>query len=103
MKKKLKARRMWANYYPSKAFSIHRTRDLAAHIANRSATDVAVPVAVIPLDDINALRKKLDGAYDGGRRHLHPHDITAMLVAIGVLPKARKNAGGLPPEGRRAP
>ena len=50
-----------------------------------------VPVAVIPLDDPEALiRIAGDAFHDSYDGHLCQSDIVAMLTAIGVLPSARK-------------
>lgn len=78
-----RARRMWANYYP-KIVCVHHTR--------KSAGANSIPVAVIPLDDPEAL---VDAAVAS---HSHSYcgiatrrqAMRAALIAIGVLPKQRK-------------
>lgn len=92
-KPKLKARRMWANYKTTTshprvfctADDCHGDNEWTDHAR------VAVPVAVIPLDDVPALVRAAGDAfaasYDG---HLCKSDIVAMLTAIGVLPEQRK-------------
>lgn len=87
--KKLKAHRMWANYYAQgQSMSIHGSKKLAQNLMEFEPTHQAVPVAVIPLDDVPALVRTAGDAfaasYDG---HLCKSDIVAMLTAIGVLPK----------------
>jgi hypothetical protein len=87
---KLKPRRMWANYYDGKNIfpCVHGTRTRAISASAGYAQSEAIPVAVIPLDDVEALVEKAYAAYwaqtsirDGLRK---------ALVAIGVLPRARK-------------
>ena len=86
---KLKPRRMWANAYPNTDI-LHRSRSMATACA-WNATHEAVPVAVIPLDDVPALIQKVSlgiddmvllGSLDAIAR--------AALAAIGVLPRAKK-------------
>lgn len=83
-KNKLKARRMWANPADFGERSMH----LTAHPDPSSDRGNVVPVAVIPLDDVDELVDKAHRAFltsfgtaDGMR---------AALAAIGVLPKQRK-------------
>jgi len=88
---KPKAHRMWVNYYPGMSFSpaIHPSIRLAK--AGNGGMTKPVPVAVIPLDDVEALFQRAVSAYD-----LTPAGagvesaMRAALIAIGVLPKQRK-------------
>lgn len=89
----LRARRMWANYYPENPQRpiLHKSRKDAEYCVAFGAAHRAIPVAVIPLDDVPALVRTAGDAfaasYDG---HLCKSDIVAMLTAIGVLPRTRK-------------
>ena len=89
---KLKARRMWANYYNAdEAAYFHPTQGEARRMSSGAARHEAVPVAVIPLDDVPALiRIAGDAFHDSYDGHICQADIVAMLAAIGVLPKQRK-------------
>ena len=75
-KPKPRARRMWANYYPAEdgCVCLHRTRTRANSMANDGCLHAAIPVAVIPLDDLYTLGDSMVSA----------------LAAIGVLPRTRK-------------
>ena len=88
--KKLKARRMWAVYYPE-LVCCHYSRNRARERSEFASDHPATPVAVIPLDDVDSLLRAAGDAfsdsYDG---HLVQADIVAMLEGIGVLPRARK-------------
>jgi hypothetical protein len=87
---KLKARRMWANHYDRRTDCFPKERG-ARHMAENTASDIAVPVAVIPLDDVQALVNKVAAAIDNKIICGSLTDITrAALTAIGVLPRARK-------------
>ena len=99
MKTKLKARRMWANgenrggmlyLYPRKKEATHQAATVDPY--------VAVPVAVIPLDDVDELASKAYNAYCDEMERFDAEDthrdiqaaIIGALTAIGVLPKQRK-------------
>ena len=71
-----RARRMWANYYPAPTgcVRLHDTRTRAISMADDGCLHAAVPVAVIPLDDLYALGDSMVSA----------------LTAIGVVPRTRK-------------
>ena len=71
-----RARKMWANYYPDADgfVCLHGTRTCANANAADDCSHAAVPVAVIPLDDLYALGDSMVSA----------------LTAIGVLPSTRK-------------
>jgi hypothetical protein len=72
MKTKLKARRMWANYYPEGGLGIYRTKRSATYFSGLFGGE-AIPVAVIPLHDLTTLGDSMVSA----------------LTAIGVLPKRK--------------
>ena len=78
---------MWANYYP-KIVCVHHTRK-SAGASNDPSYPHAVPVAVIPLNDPEAL---VHCAYEASR--LPGEDgltqMRAALTGIGVLPRQRK-------------
>ena len=86
-----RARKMWGNYY-GEFVACHDTRSSAQTGADAGMPAlIAIPVAVIPLNDVPALVRTAGDAfaasYDG---HLCKSDIVAMLTAIGVLPRTRK-------------
>jgi hypothetical protein len=99
---KLKPRRMWANCYTNdKALYAHPSKRAAILRSFGHASLNAVPVAVIPLDDIEALVARGAEAIAigqghpwGGRGesvgHVFRMDARNVLTAIGVLPKQRK-------------
>jgi hypothetical protein len=82
---------MWANHYASYT-AVHETRPKALAERSRIYGVVTGPVAVIPLDDPEAL---VDAAVTG-HYHLYGGIATriqamrAALTAIGVLPKQKK-------------
>ena len=86
------ARRMWANYYRD-ASVLHETRKMAAHCAAPGAAHEVVPVAVVPLDDVDALIAKATAAFLVEDRKPESWTLddcmTAALTAIGVLPKRK--------------
>ena len=71
-----RARKMWANYYTDADgfVCLHGTRTCAKANAADDYSHVAIPVAVIPLDNPYALGDAMVSA----------------LTAIGVLPKQKK-------------
>lgn len=89
---KLKARRMWAN----PADFGEQSMRLTAHRDPSSDRGNVVPVAVIPLDDAEALIDQAASAIAKWRGYgveYAPHYYSAassVLAAIGVLPLARK-------------
>ena len=83
-----RARRMWANYYPE-IVCVHHTRKSAGASGDPSYPH-AVPVAVIPLDDVEALVEKAKTAFNLEGSGLFTPAMRAALAAIGVLPKQRK-------------
>jgi hypothetical protein len=99
-KSKLRARRMWTNYTPFKTgvfVSLHRTR--ARALLGAVGWDVMrpIPVAVIPLDDVEALVATAAAAVHS-RIHrsigkpTYGDIVRAVLFSSGVLPRkgARK-------------
>lgn len=91
MKTKLKPRRLWAN---AKGYSDDKP---AAKVFSRRKFDYDdLPVAVVPLDDVEGLVDK--GAWDM-RQSITLDDATYAeafrvgLESIGVLPKQRKKGG----------
>jgi hypothetical protein len=73
-KPKLRARRLWANYYAGGDVLLHTTRKAAQSWALHDVTLAGVPVAVIPLHEPTALGDSMLSA----------------LTSLGVLPKQRK-------------
>ena len=92
-KPKPRARKMWANYYPT-GIVCHPLRRKTRINAPANCLYAAVPVAVIPLDDQGALIAKATDAFlaeDRKPESWIPDDcMVAALAAIGVLPKQRK-------------
>ena len=88
----LGARKMFANYYPAEdgCVCLHRTRTRANSMANDGCSHAAVPVAVIPLDDVEALVEKAKTAFNLEGSGLFTPAMRAALTAIGVLPRQRK-------------
>jgi hypothetical protein len=73
-KPKLRARRLWANYYAGGDVLVHTSRKSAQRWALHEVTMAGVPVAVIPLHEPTALGDSMVSA----------------LVDLGVLPRTRK-------------
>lgn len=89
--KTIKARRMFANYYPHCPVpEIFHSKSRAMSWAKYYSTTVTVPVAVIPLDDMEALVEKAKTAFNLEGSGLFTPAMRAALAAIGVLPKQRK-------------
>jgi hypothetical protein len=95
IKSKLRARRMWTNYAPFKTgvfVSLHRTR--ARALVGAGGWDVMrpIPVAVIPLDDVEALVATSSAAVQS-RIHrsigkpTYGDIVRAVLISSGVLPR----------------
>lgn len=84
-KTKLKARRMWANYYDDRSILLHCDASAARVCAvSYGIEHPAVPVAVIPLDDVEKLVGRLFSA------RINADGITLantrdMLTAIGAF------------------
>lgn len=89
--KKLKARKMWANYYAQgQSMSIHGSKKLAQNLMEFEPTHQAVPVAVIPLNDVDSLVRKATDAYFSSLERNTENRWRDALTAIGVLPRQRK-------------
>ena len=83
-----RARNMWANYYPENPTRpvLHKFRKDAEHCVAPGAAHAAIPVAVIPLHDSEALvRCAYEASRLPGENGLT--QMRAALAAIGVLPK----------------
>jgi len=93
-KSKPRARKMWANYYADGTCRIHSTKKNAwswrCFTEDKSSVPAAVPVAVIPLDDMEALVEKAKTAFNLEGSGLFTPAMRAALTAIGVLPSQRK-------------
>lgn len=85
---------MWANYY-GEFVACHNTRSSAMREGDHHEQFIAVPVAVIPLDDVPALQSTAYNAYceaqDANRDSMEC--VVAAIAAIGVLPKPRTKGG----------
>ena len=94
MKKKLKARKLWANFY-RKGCACHPTKRACNEAMRKDLIVATVPVAVIPLDDPEAIVVAAAAAHykawSGVGKPTNGDCMRAALTAIGVLPKARKN------------
>jgi hypothetical protein len=74
MKTKIKARRMWANYYADGSCRLLNTRASAKRYAMFGSVETAaIPVAVIPLHENTTLGDSMVSA----------------LTSLGVLPKRK--------------
>ena len=82
---------MFANYYPHCPVpEIFHSKSRAMSWAKYYSTTVTVPVAVIPLDDVEALIENAVDAYQKDRFATFEGAMRAALAAIGVLPRTRK-------------
>lgn len=92
--KPIKARKMWANYYADGIRRIHSTKESAravrCFIGGKSSVPKTIPVAVIPLDDMEALVEKAKTAFNLEGSGLFTPAMRAALTAIGVLPRQSK-------------
>ena len=91
-----RARKMWANYYPENPARpvLHKSKKDAEHCVAFGAAHAAIPVAVIPLNDVRSLIDRATSAhYNAVQAHPYrvptPGAMTAALTAIGVLPKSK--------------
>ena len=80
-----RARKMWANYYPE-ATICWPTKRKALMRSGPSRRHRAIPVAVIPLDDLPALVETAYRAYYSTNKPVKD-GIRDALAAIGVLPR----------------
>ena len=80
---------MWANYYPEnpQCPMLHKSRKGAKFCLSPGATHAAIPVAVIPLHDVDALIEKAVAGYHEDRFATFEGAMRAALTAIGVLPR----------------
>lgn len=91
MKNKPRARKMFANYYADGTCRIHSTKKNAwswrCFTEDKSSVPAAIPVAVIPLDDVPALQSTAYNAYCTAQdANLDSMEcVVAALSAIGVL------------------
>lgn len=90
---KLKPRRMWATIDGNIVTVISESRRLKKRSKHDTVPDY-IPVAVVPLDDVDGLLRKAGDAFaashDGS---LHKDDIRAVFMAIGLIPRQRKKGG----------
>ena len=89
-KPKLRARRMWASYYKGGFVFLDEKRNYALDNAAKDYLHAAIPVAVIPLHDVEALELEALEAFLDDKGITSQSGLRAALTAIGVLPKARK-------------
>ena len=91
MKTKLKPkpRKMWANYYPHCSIPSIFDNEVRAISWKKSypATVMTIPVAVIPLDDPDALIRVATDAYFSSLEKNTENRWRDTLAAIGVLPR----------------
>lgn len=81
---------MWANYYDGGFVFLGQSQGESMDDAASDAQHIAVPVAVIPLDDVEALVEKAKTAFNLEGSGLFTPAMRAALTAIGVLPRQRK-------------
>lgn len=86
MKPKLRARKMWANYHAEGYVFLY---SIKSHCMNSAAEHIAVPVAVIPLDDVDSLVRKATDAYFSSLERNTENRWREALTAIGVLPRTK--------------
>ena len=88
-----RAHKMWANYYSDHDVVMHISRKSAESCAQSGAILAGVPVAVIPLHDVEVLISKATDAFlleDCRPTSCILSDrMVAALTAIGVLPKSK--------------
>ncbi len=95
---KLKARRMWATRETGEPERLHKTKSDAAGWDYAGGYDArpnsVYRVAVIPLDDVEAIVVAAAAAHykawSGTGKPANGDCMRAALVAIGVLPRAKK-------------
>jgi hypothetical protein len=91
-KTKLRARRMWANYYADGRIAFFKQQALAS-LMKGFANAETVPVAVIPLHDTDKMINTAFEAYWTAwalNSATCQQSMRAALTAIGVLPRAKK-------------
>jgi hypothetical protein len=92
MKTKPKARRMWANYCSDGNVRIYGSRSDAKYFRGFLAGP-PTPVAVIPLDNVEALEFEALEAFLNDKGITSQSGLRAALTVIGVLPRARAKKG----------
>lgn len=91
MKKRFKPARMFGVFNKNgKCLSSHMMLGAALDSSESPKTDRLLQVAVIPLDDVEALVNTARKAYYAEGPDYRGNGIRAALTAIGVLPKNRK-------------
>ena len=80
---------MWANYYPHCSIPSIFDNEVRATSSKKSypATVMTIPVAVIPLDDPDALIRAATNAYFSSLERNTEDRWRDTLAAIGVLPR----------------
>ena len=88
--KAIKARKMWANYYPNCTVPDTFDSKSRAMSSCHSTMVKTIPVALIPLDNPEALISRASYAVDNMICTATIGDIVrAVLVSSGVLPKSK--------------
>ena len=84
---------MWVNYYSQNFLpALHQSKKSAIQCCGPSVEHRAIPVAVIPVDDVRSLIDRATSAhYNAVQAHPYhvptPGAMIAALTAIGVLPR----------------
>jgi hypothetical protein len=89
MKTKPRARRMWANYCSDGGVRIYGSRSDAKYFRG-FFVGPPTPVAVIPLHNVEQIVLEALYAWGNHKGEDTASSMRAALVAIGVLPRARK-------------
>jgi hypothetical protein len=89
MKTKPKPRVMWANYYPG-IVRCDETLKRAKHRAEYNLPNQTVRVAIIPLDDVEAIVERAVAAYFTDKGFTYGDGIRAALTAAGIPCTKRK-------------
>jgi len=83
-----KARVMWANYYPE-IVCCSTSRKSCRVLADTRFTNQVVRVAVIPLDDVDAIVERAQSATFGTRPSTHYEGITRKILTAAGIPCAK--------------
>ena len=89
MKTKPKARRMWASYYEGGFVFLEEKKSCALDNAAKYYMHAAVPVAVIPLHNVEQIVLEALYAWGNHKGEDTASSMRAALTAIGVLPKRK--------------
>ena len=81
--KTLKARVMWANYYPE-IVCCAATLKLAKHRADYKLSNQTIRVAVIPLCDVEAIVERANSAFQLDESWGFKESVRAALIAAGI-------------------